>query len=144
MGSEITAGEAIGEAATVAEVGASVGAEVGASVGAEVGAAAETVVGTASIFEKIAQSLELTPLVVEISFIILTMIIILIVFVFLFTALRIRKEIISLNFKLGYIARLLKREIEGPAISPEPTPTPEPEIKKEPSKEEPYTEEWKF
>ena len=128
MSSEITAGEAVGEAAAETAVGA----------------AAETAVEAASIFEKIAQSLGLTPLVVELSFIILTMITILIVFVFLFAALRIRKEIISLNFKLGYIARLLKREIEGPAISPEPTISPEPEIKKEPSKEEPFQEEWKF
>ena len=93
---------------------------------------------TASIFEKIAQSLGLPPFIVEFSFIILTMIIILMVLVFLFTTLRIRKEMISLNFKLGYIARLLKREIEGPAISPEP------EAKKEQPKEEPYNEEWKF
>ena len=122
MSSEITAGEAASAAAVEAS------AEVGA----------------ASIFERIAQSLGLTPFAVEISFIILTMIIILIVFVFLFTALRIRKEMISLNFKLGYIARLLKREIEGPAISPEPTISPEPEAKKEAPKEEPYKEEWKF
>ena len=128
MSSEITAGEAVGEAATMAAVEASAGANAGA----------------ASIFEKIAQSLGLTPMVIELSFIILTMITILIVFVFLFTALRIRKEMISLNFKLGYIARLLKREIEGPANSPEPTISPEPEIKKEPPKEEPYQEEWKF
>ena len=128
MSSEITAGEAVGEAATIAAVEASAGANAGA----------------ASIFEKIAQSMGLAPMVVEISFIILTMITILIVFVFLFTALRIRKELISLNFKLGYIARLLKREIEGPANSPEPTISPEPEIKKEPPKEEPYQEEWKF
>lgn len=98
----------------------------------------------ASLFEKIARSLGLSPFAVEISFIILTMIVILIVFVFLFTALRIRKEMISLNFKLGYIARLLKREIEGPAISPEPTISPETRTKKEPPKEEPYKEEWKF
>ena len=124
MSSEITAGEA----ATVAAVEASVGAEFEA----------------ASIFEKIAQSLGLTPLVVEISFIILTMIIILIVLVFLFTTLRIRKEMISLNFKLGYIARLIKREIEGPPISQEPAKSPEPETKKEPAKKEPYKEEWKF
>ena len=124
MGSEITAGEAATVAASEA--------------------AADTAVEAASIFDKIAQSLGLTPLVVEISFIILTMIIILIVIVFLFTALRIRKEIISLNFKLGYIARLLKREIEGPPISAPPTISPEPEIKKEPSKQEPYKDEWKF
>jgi hypothetical protein len=90
------------------------------------------------IFEKIAQSLGLSPFVVEIGFILLTMIIILIVFVFLFTALRIRKEMIRLNFKLGYIALLLKREIEGPAKSPE-SRTPE-----KPPREEPYKEEWKF
>ena len=83
-------------------------------------------------------------MVVELSFIILIMITILIVFIFLFAVLRIRKEMISLNFKLGYIARLLKREIEGPAISPEPTTSPQPEIKKEPPKDEPYQEEWKF
>jgi hypothetical protein len=124
MSSEITVGEAVGETATVASVGAEI--------------------GTASIFEKIAQSLVLSPMVVEISFIILAMILILIVFIFLFTALRIRKEMISLNFKLGYIARLLKREIEGPAISPGPTESTEPETKKEPPKEEPYKEEWKF
>ncbi len=132
MGSEITAGEAAADTA------------VEAAADTAVEAAADVAVEAASIFDKIAQSLGLTPLVVEISFIVLTIIIILIVFVFLFTALRIRKEIISLNFKLGYIARLLKREIEGPAISPEPTTSPEPEIKKEPSKEEPYQEEWKF
>ena len=132
MSSEITAGEA-----------ATPGA-VEAAAETAVGAAAESAVGAASIFEKIAQSLGLTPMVIELSFIILTMIAILIVFVFLFTALRIRKEMISLNFKLGYIARLLKREIEGPANSPEPTISPEPEIKKEPPKEEPYQEEWKF
>ena len=107
-------------------------------------AAAEAAVDAASIFEKIAQSLGLPPMVVEISFIILTMIIILIVFIFLFTALRIRKEMISLNFKLGYIASLLKREIEGPAISPGPTKSREPKTKKEPPKEEPHNEEWKF
>ena len=128
MSSEITAGEAVSETATPGAVEA----------------AAESAVGAASIFEKIAQSLGLTPMVVELSFIILIIISILIVFIFLFTALRIRKEMISLNFKLGYIARLLKREIEGPAISPEPTASPEPEIKKEPPKEEPYQEEWKF
>lgn len=99
----------------------------------------EITVGDAvSIFEKIALSLGVSPLVVELSFIILTMMIILIVFVFLFATLRIRKEMISLNFKLGYIARLLKREIEGHAISPEP------ETQKEPPKEETYKEEWKF
>ena len=92
----------------------------------------------ASIFEKIALSLGLSPLVVEISFIILTMIIILIVIVFLFATLRIRKEMISLNFKLGYIARLLKREIEGPP------PGREPEKKKELDKEDAFKEEWKF
>ncbi len=124
MSSEITAGEAVGETATVASVGAEIGA--------------------ASIFERIAQSLGLPPMVVEISFIILTMIIILLVFVFLFTVLRIRKEMISLNFKLGYIARLLKREIEGPTISPEPAKSPDPETKKEPPKEEAFKEEWKF
>jgi hypothetical protein len=124
MSSEITAGEAVGETATVASVGAEIEA--------------------VSIFEKIAQSLGLPPMVVEIGFIILTMIIILIVFIFLFTALRIRKEMISLNFKLGYIARLLKREIEGPEISPGPTKSPELKTKKEPPKEEPYKEEWKF
>lgn len=93
---------------------------------------------TASIFDKIAVSLGLSPFFVEISFIILAMIVILIVIVFLFAILRMRKEIISLNFKLGYIARLLKREIEGPP------PGPEPEEKKEAEKEDSFKEEWKF
>jgi hypothetical protein len=97
-----------------------------------------TVPEAASIFEKIAMSLGMPPLTVEISFIILTMIIFLVVIVLVFAILRIRKEMISLNFKLGYIARLLKREIEGPAI------TQEPEQKKEPDKEESFKEEWKF
>lgn len=95
----------------------------------------------ASVFEKIAQSLGLSSFVVEISFVIMTMIIILIVLVFLFSTLRIRKEMISLNFKLGYIARLLKREIEGPAPSPKPESRKEPD---KPDKEESYKEEWKF
>ena len=56
---------------------------------------------TASIFDKIAVSLGLSPFFVEISFIILAMIVILIVIVFLFAILRMRKEIISLNFKIG-------------------------------------------
>ena len=99
----------------------------------------ESTVGeAASIFEKIALSLGLSPFVIEISFILLTMIILLIVIVFLFATLRIRKEMISLNFKLGYIARLLKREIEGPPASQEP------EKKEAPGKEESFKEEWKF
>ncbi len=97
-----------------------------------------TVPEAASIFEKIAMSLGMPPLAVEISFIILTMIIFLVVIVLVFAILRIRKEMISLNFKLGYIARLLKREIEGPAI------TQEPEKKKEADKEESFKEKWKF
>jgi hypothetical protein len=92
----------------------------------------------AGIFDKIAVSLGLSPFFVEISFIILAMIVILIVIVFLFATLRVRKEMISLNFKLGYIARLLKREIEGPP------PGPEPEEKKEVDKEDAFKEEWKF
>ena len=99
----------------------------------------ENTIGEAvSIFDKIAGSLGVSPFVAEICFIILVMIIILIVMVFLFAILRIRKEMISLNFKLGYIARLLKREIEGPP------PGPEPEEKKEPPKKNGFKEEWKF
>ena len=97
-----------------------------------------TIAEAVSIFDKIAGSLGVSPFIVEICFIILMMVIILIVMVFLFAILRIRKEMISLNFKLGYIARLLKREIEGPS------PGPEPEEKKEPQKEEGFKEEWKF
>jgi hypothetical protein len=97
-----------------------------------------TIGEAASIFDKIAGSLGLSPFAVEICFFILMMIIILIVLVFLFAILRVRKEMISLNFKLGYIARLLKREIEGPP------PGPKPEKKKEPEKKDGFTEEWKF
>ena len=100
----------------------------------------ENTVGEAvSIFDKIAGSLGVSPFVVEICFIILMMIIILVVMVFLFATLRIRKEMISLNFKLGYIARLLKREIEGPLPG-----GPAPEEKKAPEKEDGFKEEWKF
>ena len=98
----------------------------------------ENTIGEAvSILDKIAGSLGVSTFFVEICFIILIMIIILIVMVFLFAILRIRKEMISLNFKLGYIARLLKREVEG--LPPGP-----PEKKKEPEKEEGLKEEWKF
>jgi phage shock protein PspC (stress-responsive transcriptional regulator) len=93
---------------------------------------------TAGIFDKIAVSLGMSPFFVEISFIILAMIVILIVIIFLFAILRMRKEMISLNFKLGYIARLLKREIEGPP------PGPQAEEKKEADKEDAFKEEWKF
>jgi hypothetical protein len=97
-----------------------------------------TVEEAAGTLEKIALSLGLPPFVVEISFIILTLIIFLIAVVFLFAVLRIRKEMISLNFKFGYIARLLKREIGSPGPGPE-TQTPPP-----PEKEDPFKEEWKF
>lgn len=99
----------------------------------------ESTIGEAvNIFDKIAGSLGVSPFLIEVGFSILVMIVILIVVVFLFAILRIRKEMISLNFKLGYIARLLKREIEGPP------PGPAPEEKKEPQKEAGFEEEWKF
>ena len=91
-----------------------------------------------SILEKIAISLGWPPLAVEICFIILTMTIILVIFIVVFAILRIRQEMISLNFKMGYIARLLKREIEGPQLKKEP------EKAQKPSAEETFKEEWKF
>ena len=97
-----------------------------------------TVPQAVSIFDKIAMSLGWPSLAVELSFIILTMIFILIILVAVFSVLRIRKELISLNFKMGYIARLLKREIEGPQLPKEP------EKAQKPSAEETFKEEWKF
>jgi len=99
----------------------------------------ENTVGEAvSIFEKIAGSLGVSPFVVEICFIILMMIIILVVMIFLFAILRLRKEMISLNFKLGYIARMVKREIEESEIKRTP------EIEQKPQKVDSFKEEWKF
>ena len=97
-----------------------------------------TVPQAASIFEKIAMSLGWPSLAVELSFIILTMIFILVFFVVVFAILRIRKELISLNFKLGYIARVLKREIEGPGFQKKS------EKPEKSAGEEAFKEEWRF
>jgi len=97
-----------------------------------------TVPQAASIFEKIAMSLDWPSLAVELSFIILTMIFILVILVAVFAILRIRKELISLNFKMGYIARVLKREIEGPGFEKESEKT------EKPSEEETFKEEWRL
>ena len=99
----------------------------------------ETTVSQAtSILDKIAISLGWPPLAVEICFIILTMIIILVIFIVVFAILRIRKEMISLNFKLGYIARMVKREIEGSEIKRTT------EIAQRPPEVDSSQEEWKF
>ncbi len=99
----------------------------------------ETTVSQAtSILDKIAMSLGWPPLAVEICFIILTMIILLVIFIVVFAILRIRKEMISLNFKLGYIARMVKREIEESEIKRTP------EIEQKPQEVDAFKEEWKF
>lgn len=99
----------------------------------------ETTVSQAtSIFEKIAMSLGWSSLAVEICFIIFTMIIILVIFIVVFAILRIRKEMISLNYKLGYIARLVNRGIEGSKIKRTTEST------QKPSEAEPFNDEWKF
>jgi hypothetical protein len=97
-----------------------------------------TVPVTASIFEKIAAATGLPPIAVEVGFIILTLILILITIMMVLSILRIRKEIINLNYRIGYIARLLKREIEEAAFETQPAK------KKEAEEKEIYKEEWKF
>jgi hypothetical protein len=91
-----------------------------------------------SILDKLAMSLGWPPLAVEICVIILTMIIILVIFIVVFAILRIRREMISLNFKLGYIARMVKREIEGAEIKKTP------EVEHPPAEADSFKEEWKF
>ena len=99
----------------------------------------ETTVSQATtILDKIAMSLGWPPLAVEIFFIILTVIIVLVIFIVLFAILRIRKELIRLNFKLGYIARMVKREIEGSEMKKTP------EIRQTPQEVDAFKEEWKF
>jgi hypothetical protein len=93
---------------------------------------------TAGIFQNIADATGLSLISVEIGILLLVLILFLIVITVLLAILRIRRETISLNFKLGYIARLLKREFEGPAPKKEPVP------KKESEPEESFKEEWKF
>lgn len=97
-----------------------------------------TVPATASIFEKIATAIGLPLLAVEVGFIILALILILIIIMVVLSILRIRKEIISLNYRIGYIARMLKREIEEAAFEGERAKKGEAEEK------EMYKEEWKF
>ena len=97
-----------------------------------------TVSQTASIFDKIAMSMGWPPLAVEICLIILTMIILLVIFIVVFAILRIRREMISLNFKLGYIARMIKHEIEGSEMKRTP------EIEQKYPEVDPLKEEWKF
>ena len=71
---------------------------------------------TITVFQKIATALGLSPLAVEIGFVVLfTSIIIVIIYVVLAIS-RIRKEIINLNLAVRYLVRLLKQGIEGAAI----------------------------
>ena len=97
-----------------------------------------TLLETSSIFQKIAISTGLPLFVVEVGGIILTIILILAAILMVSATLRIKKEMISLNFKIGYMARLLKRELEGSAQKKETHKT------KETEKEENFKEHWKF
>ena len=97
-----------------------------------------TVPVTASVFKKIATAAGLPQIAVEVGFIILAFILILITIMVVLSILRIRKEIISLNYKIGYIARLLKREIEEAAFEKQPAKN------KEAAEKETHKEEWKF
>ena len=97
-----------------------------------------TLLETSSIFQMIAISTGLPLIVVEVGGIILTIILILAAILMVSATLRIKKEMISLNFKIGYMARLLKRELDGSAKKKVADET------KEPEKEETYKEEWKF
>ena len=97
-----------------------------------------TVPVTASVFEKIAAATGLPQIAVELGFIILALVLILITIMMVLSILRIRKEIISLNYRIGYIARLLKREIEEAAFETQPAK------KKAAEEKETYKEEWKF
>ena len=93
---------------------------------------------SAGIFQNIADATGLPLISVEIGTLILVLIFVLIVITVVLAILRIRRETISLNFKLGYIASLMKRELERPAAKKEP------ESRKEPEPEESFKEEWKF
>ena len=97
-----------------------------------------TVAVTASVFEKIANATGLPQIAVEVGFVILALVLILITIMVVLSILRIRKEIISLNYRIGYIARLLKREIEEAAFETQPAK------KKEAEEKETYKEEWRF
>lgn len=97
-----------------------------------------TVAETTSIFHHIAIATGLPSLAVEVGLIILTLIIIIVTIMVVLAILRIRKEMISLNFKISYIARLLKRQIEGAALKKEP------EKKVEPKEKRAYKDEWKL
>jgi hypothetical protein len=94
---------------------------------------------TDSIFQKIAIVTGFPLIIVEVGFILLAVFVILMFIIRLSTSLRIRKEIISLNFKVGYIARLLRDELNPPVEIKET------EFKEtEGEKEEAIKEEWKF
>ncbi len=74
---------------------------------------------TITVFQRIATATGLSPLEVEIGFVVIfTSIIIVIIYVVLAIS-RIRKEIINLNLAVRYLVRLLKQEIEGAAIERE-------------------------
>jgi hypothetical protein len=100
-----------------------------------------TATATSSIFQKIAFTTGLPLIIVEAGFIILAIFLIIIFVIRVTTALRIRKEIISLNFKVGYIARLLRDELNPPAKIKAPESM---ETEAEAEKEEPIKEEWKL
>ena len=95
-----------------------------------------TVAETSSIFQEIAMATGLPSLAVEVGFIVLALIIILVIIMVVLAILRIRKEMISLNLKINYIARLLKRQIEGTAVKKEPEKKLGPKEKKAYKKDE--------
>jgi Sec-independent protein translocase protein TatA len=70
---------------------------------------------TTTIFQKLAAATGLSPGEVEIGLVVLFALLIVVIIYVVLAISRIRKEIISLNFAIRYLVRLLKQEIEGAA-----------------------------
>ena len=68
------------------------------------------------IFQKIAESLGLPPLVVEVGLLVLITALILVVVLVGGAVIRIRKEMIKFNFGVDYVSNMLMREVEESKI----------------------------
>ena len=75
-----------------------------------------TAAGTGGIFKNISLATGLPPIAVEMCFIVLGLIFLLVTITVVFAIFRIRREMISLNFKIIYIGRLIEQAVKGPQM----------------------------
>jgi len=105
----------------------------------------ETETGTAAVglIDQLAAALGVSPIVIEISIFAFLVVLLLVTIFAVLAIFRIRKEMISLNFKIVYIGRLIEQAVKGPA-TPKAAQAPPTEKKKSPAPPEPKESGDKF